>query len=112
MSGATIQAVHLVRYGDALERLRLVRERDPGEPGIGEALVAAEYAPINVNDLIVVWEIYAWHPEPPIATGNEGAGIVLAVDVGVDEVRPGDRVVLPFMARSWREKLIVPPARW
>ena len=107
MSG-TIQAVHLVRYGDALEGLALAREPDPGMPGAGEALVATEFAPINVNDLMVVWEMYAWHPEPPIAIGNEGSGIVLAVGVGVDGVQPGDRVVLPFMARSWREKLIVP----
>ncbi|MCQ8242241.1 zinc-dependent alcohol dehydrogenase family protein [Rhizosaccharibacter radicis] len=105
---ATIAAVHLVGYGEASEKLVLAREPDPGQPGPGEVLVAVEFAPINHNDLMVVWGVYAWRPEPPIAIGNEGAGIVLATGAGVESPRPGDRVVLPFMVRSWREKVIVP----
>lgn len=107
MSG-TIRAVHLVRYGDPLDGLALATQADPGPPGPGEALIAVEYAPVNVNDLMVVRGVYAWRPEPPIAIGNEGAGIVLAVGRDVTGVRAGDRVVLPFMVRSWRHKLLAP----
>lgn len=104
----TIAAVHLVRYGDATDGLTMAEEADPGAPGPGEVLVGVEYAPINVNDLMVVWGIYAWRPEPPIAIGNEGSGIALAVGSDVTGVQVGDRVVLPFMARTWRQRIVAP----
>jgi NADPH:quinone reductase-like Zn-dependent oxidoreductase len=105
-----MKAVQLIAYGDAAEGLRLCEIDEPGAPGPDEALVATLFAPINFNDLMVAWGIYAWKPELPETLGNEGMGRVIAVGAGVSQVQPGDLVVLPFMARTWREQLIVPAA--
>lgn len=102
-----MKAVHLTGYGDPLLCLANATEPEPAPPGAGEVLVAVEFAPINVNDLMIVWEIYPFHPTPPIAIGNEGSGIVLALGEGVEDIAVGDRVVLPFMARTWRQRIVV-----
>ena len=71
-------------------------------------MVGVEFSPINFNDLMVVWGIYAWRPELPATMGNEGAGKVLAVGEGVTAVKVGDRVVLPFTVRKWQQRVLVP----
>jgi NADPH:quinone reductase-like Zn-dependent oxidoreductase len=106
--GAVMMAVQIVAYGDPVDGIQPRDIPEPLPPGPGEALVATRFAPINVNDLMVVRGIYGWGPDPPETLGNEGMGAVLAVGKGVTRVAPGDQVVLPFMARSWRERLVVP----
>lgn len=102
-----MQAVRLVAYGDAVDGIEVHALPEPTPPGPGEVLVQVRYAPINFNDLMVIWGIYNWKPHPPETLGNEGAGVVLAVGKGVDGLTPGMPVVLPFMARTWRERLVV-----
>jgi NADPH:quinone reductase-like Zn-dependent oxidoreductase len=46
-----------------------------------------EFSPINFNDLMVLWGVYAWKPELPATIGNEGAGKVIAVGEGVTSVK-------------------------
>jgi len=102
-----MRAVRLVKYGDAVDGIAVHELPEPGAPGPGEVLVQVRYAPINVNDLMVVWGIYNWKPQPPETLGNEGAGVVLAAGEGVTGLAPGTPVALPFMARTWRERLLV-----
>jgi len=102
-----VDAIRLIAYGDPQDGLRLDTIDEPVAPAAGEALVAVHYAPINVSDLMVVKNIYPWKPSPPEVLGNEGAGVVLAVGDGVINVRPGDKVILPFMSRTWRQRLTV-----
>lgn len=102
-----MKAVQLIKYGDAVEGLEVRDIPEPGAPGPGEALVGVEFAPINFNDLMVVWGIYGWKPQPPATIGNEGAGKVLAVGTGTTEVKIGDRVVLPFTIKKWQERVVV-----
>lgn len=98
-----MKAVRLIAYGDPRQGVRLDDVDAPPAPGPGEAVVAVQYAPINVSDLMVVRDIYPWKPALPEILGNEGAGIVQAVGTNVTTVRPGDKVLLPFMARTWRQ---------
>lgn len=102
-----MQAVRLVAYGDAVDGIEVHALPEPAAPGPGEVLVQVRYAPVNFNDLMVVWGVYDWKPQPPETLGNEGAGVVLAVGEGVEGMAPGTPVVLPFMARTWRERLVV-----
>ena len=102
-----MKAVQLVAYGDPVAGLQLRDTPDPGAPGPGEALVATMFAPIDYSDLMVARGVYAWKPQPPETIGNEGMGTVIAVGEGATAIRAGDRVVLPFMSRTWREQLIV-----
>lgn len=106
-----MQAVQLVAYGDAVDGIEVHTLPEPAAPGPGEVLVQVRYAPINFSDLMVVWGVYNWKPQPPETLGNEGAGVVLAVGEGVTGLAPGTPVALPFMARSWRERLVVEAAQ-
>jgi NADPH:quinone reductase-like Zn-dependent oxidoreductase len=99
-----MKAVQLVAYGDAVEGVEVRDIAEPDAPGAGEVLVATKYAPINFNDLMVVWGIYPWKPEPPETLGNEGMGSVVSVGTGVTAIKPGDRVLLPLFSRTWRER--------
>ena len=67
-----------------------------------------EFSPINFNDLMVIWGIYAWRPELPATMGNEGVGKVLAIGEGVTAVKAGDRVILPFTVKIWQQRVVVP----
>ncbi len=73
----------------AIETVRL----DP--PGPDEVLVAIKAAGLCHSDLSV---IDGARPRPlPMALGHEAAGVVEAVGAGVDDLRPGDHVVMVFM---------------
>lgn len=64
-------------------------------PGVGEVLVAVKAAGLCHSDLSV---INGDRPRPmPMALGHEAAGIVEAVGPGVDDLSPGDHVVMVFM---------------
>jgi NADPH:quinone reductase-like Zn-dependent oxidoreductase len=69
-----MKAAQVVKYGDAVEGIELREVPEPAAPKSGEALVGVEFSPINFNDLMVVWGVYAWKPELPATIGNEGSG--------------------------------------
>ena len=72
-----------------------VGEVDLDGPGPGELLVRIEAAGVCHSDLSVV---DGSRPRPvPMALGHEAAGIVEQVGPGVDDLRPGDHVVLVFL---------------
>lgn len=65
-------------------------ERDPGEPGPGQALVRHTVAGLNFID---VYHRTGLYPQQlPFTPGVDGAGVVEAVGEGVDNVSVGDRV--------------------
>src|SRR5580704_8576715 len=103
-----MKAAQVVKYGDAVEGIELREVPEPAAPKSGEALVGVEFSPINFNDLMVVWGVYARKPELPATMGNEGAGKVIAVGDGVTSVKVGDRVILPSMVRKWQQRVLVP----
>src|SRR5260370_11794341 len=103
-----MQAIQLTKYGKPEEGLRLVEIAEPGNPKSGQMLIRVEYARINDSDLLVASGLYAVQPKLPSVVGNEGAGTVLAVGDGVQNVKAGDRVVVPHGVFSWAEKVLAP----
>jgi NADPH:quinone reductase-like Zn-dependent oxidoreductase len=103
-----MKAVQVVKYGDAVEGVEVREVPEPGAPKTGEVLVGVEFSPINFNDLMVIWGIYAWRPELPATMGNEGVGTVVAIGEGVTVVKAGDRVILPFTVKKWQQRVVVP----
>src|SRR6476620_3120140 len=103
-----MQAIHLTKYGKPAEGLRPVDIAEPGDPKPGQMLIRVEFAPINDSDLLVASGLYAVRPKLPSVVGNEGAGKVLAVGDGVQNVKVGDRVVIPRGVFSWAEKVLAP----
>ncbi|GAA0617575.1 zinc-dependent alcohol dehydrogenase family protein [Brevundimonas kwangchunensis] len=64
-------------------------------PGMGEVRVAIRAAGLCHSDLSV---INGDRPRPmPMALGHEAAGVVEAVGAGVNDLQPGDHVVMVFM---------------
>ncbi|ALK34820.1 MDR family NADPH-dependent oxidoreductase [Burkholderia plantarii] len=102
-----MKAARLTSYGEPLAGIALHDVPEPPAPGAGEVLVQMRYAPVNVSDLMVARGIYDWRPQLPATLGNEGAGVIVATGEDVEGMRPGTRVVLPFMAQTWRERLTV-----
>ena len=82
------------------------------EPGAGEVLVRVRACGIDGTDLKLL-DGFGYLPELPFIMGHEIAGEVVAVDAGVSEFAPGDRVAVYnfvtcgtcFYCRSFRDQL-------
>lgn len=75
--------------------VRIVQRPTP-EPGPGEAVVDVEACSINRHDLWILEGDSAMvdTDDLPFVSGLDVAGVVRAVGDGVDDLEPGDRVVL------------------
>ena len=102
-----MQAVRLHQPGGADA---LVVERVPvPQPGAGQALVRLDAAGVNFID---VYKRTGLYKVPlPATLGEEGAGTVVAVGEGVEEVREGDRVAWASQIGAYAEYAVVPAAR-
>ncbi len=73
----------------------VIEELDLAPPGAGEVLVRIKAAGLCHSDLSV---IAGNRPRPtPMALGHEAAGIVEACGAGIDDLKPGDHVVMVFV---------------
>lgn len=85
-----------------LERARspLVPQlRDVPQAGAGEVLVAVQACGVCRTDLHVV-DGELPHPRLPLVPGHEIVGRVAAAGAGVHEFAPGERVGIPWLART------------
>lgn len=74
-----------------------VSELELTPPGGGELLVRMTAAGVCHSDLSVVNNS---RPRPlPMLLGHESAGVVEAVGPGVDDIQPGQDVVMTFLPR-------------
>ncbi|WP_367847894.1 zinc-dependent alcohol dehydrogenase family protein [Rhodoferax sp. WC2427] len=106
-----MRAVELQSYGEPTSGFTVVNLPEPSSPGDGDVLVGMVYAPVNLNDLLVLQGVFPVHPELPSPVGNEGIGRILAMGPGVTGLAIGDVVVLPLYSLTWRQRLIVPAAQ-
>ncbi len=106
-----MKAVQIQSFGQPLEVARCVELPDPGAPGADQALIKLEASPINPSDVLTLSAQYGMLPKLPAVPGNEGVGRVEAVGAAVQNVKPGDVVLLPVGVGTWREKLLAPAAR-
>ena len=85
-----------------LERARsplVPHVREVPQPGGGEVLVAVHACGVCRTDLHVV-DGELPHPRVPLVPGHEIVGRVAAAGAGVSDVAPGDRVGIPWLART------------
>ena len=72
-----------------------IEEIDLDPPGAGEVLIKMTAAGLCHSDLSVITGV---RPRPvPMALGHEASGTVVEVGAGVNDLKPGDRVVLVFV---------------
>ncbi len=99
-------ACRLFAFGEKPPAVR-VESLPPSAPALGEVLVRMLAAPINPADLNVIEGTYGELPPLPATIGNEGAGEVLALGPGVENLRIGQKV-LPLAFGTWTSELILP----
>lgn len=84
-----------------------VHEQPEPVPVAGQVLVDVAAAGVNFMD-IGVRRGLAWTDQPlPRTLGVEGAGRVLAVGPGVDNIAPGQRVAWVYAPGSYAERLVI-----
>lgn len=84
-----------------------VQEGPDPVPAAGQVLVEVAAAGVNFMD-IGVRQGMAWNDQPfPRTLGVEGAGRVLAVGPGVDDIVPGQRVAWVYVPGSYAERLVI-----
>ncbi len=71
----------------------VVEEVEPLTPGRGQAVVSVKACGVNFPDTLIIQGLYQFKPPPPFSPGGEVAGIVKEVGAGVENVKPGDRVI-------------------
>ncbi|MCT2581855.1 type I polyketide synthase [Actinophytocola gossypii] len=76
-----------------LERVRLVGVEARPAPGPGQVLVRAEAVTIHFRDVLIALGIYPTDDGSLPRLGSDVGGVVAAVGAGVEDLRPGDRVV-------------------
>jgi alcohol dehydrogenase len=94
-----IRAAVLERMGTPLPyaetRPLTIRTVELDPPGPGEVLIRVAAAGLCHSDLSV---INGDRPRPmPMALGHEASGVVEALGAGVDDLKPGDHVVVVFV---------------
>jgi synaptic vesicle membrane protein VAT-1 len=95
------------------ERLRLETHPEPA-PGPGEVRIAVKHIGVNYADCVVRMGLYASAKQLvgwPITPGFEVAGVVDAVGEGVDDPRPGDRVLGLTLFNGYASSVVVPRAQ-
>src|ERR1700730_8463175 len=102
-----MRAVQLTAFGNPVDGLEYVDIPEPDAPGPNKVLIGVEFSPIDPNDLLLAMGIYALRPALPTVIGNEGVGRVLAVGLGVENVKVGDRVLAPLSSFTWRERMVI-----
>jgi len=92
------------------ETLELADLPDP-VAGPGQVVVAVKACAINYPDVLIIEDRYQFKPTRPFAPGGEIAGVVDAVGDGVEDWRPGDRVIAMLGHGGLAERVVVDAAR-
>ena len=89
----TMKAAVVRAFGQPL----VIEEVPVPRPGAGDVLVKIEACGVCHTDLHAAEGDWPVKPNPPFIPGHEGVGHVVAVGAGVDHVKEGDRVRIPWL---------------
>ena len=89
----TMKAAVVRAFGQPL----VIEEVPVPRPGAGDVLVKFEACGVCHTDLHAAEGDWPVKPNPPFIPGHEGVGHVVAVGAGVDHVKEGDRVGIPWL---------------
>lgn len=101
-----MRAIFCERLGGP-EHLALREVASPA-PGPGEVKVGLRARGVSFVDVLMIAGQYQTKREPPFIPGSEAAGVVLEVGTGVENITPGDRVLVPA---GFAEEAVVPATR-
>lgn len=90
---STMKAAVVRAFGQPLQ----IEEVPVPRPGPGDILVKIEACGVCHTDLHAAEGDWPVKPDPPFIPGHEGVGYVVAVGAGVNHVKEGDRVGIPWL---------------
>lgn len=91
---------------------KLVVEDIPSpKPGKGQVVISIKACGVNFPDTLIIQGKYQFKPEPPFSPGGEVAGVVKELGEGVDNLKPGDRVIAAATWGGFAEELAVDAKR-
>jgi len=102
-----MRAVVITKNGPP-EVLQVQELPDAPAPGSGEVRVAVKAAGINFADTMARTGVYPDAPPVPSVVGYEVAGEIESVGDGVEDVKPGDRVIAGTKFGGYAELVTVP----
>ena len=105
--GEIKKAVQFARTGNPPDVVEVV-DMETAPVGDGEVLIDVEAASINPSHLLTISGGYGVQPDLPSVPGAEGIGMVAEVGAGVENVKRGDRVMIPPHLGTWRQQVVVP----
>ena len=77
-------------------------------PGPGQVRARVRAASLNFPDLLMTQGGYQFKPELPFVPGLEGAGEVIEVGAGVEELKPGDAIMLHSKTGCLAQEMVLP----
>jgi len=102
-----MKAIQLQRYGSPETTCACIEIDEPTGPAAGEVHVQIKASAINPADLLIFEDRYPGPETLPAFVGIEGAGQVIAVGDGVDELKVGDHV-MSLARANWAEQVSGP----
>lgn len=103
-----MQAIQCVEWGGP-EKLVLAELPVP-EPKVGEVRIRIAAAGVNFPDALIVQKKYQLQPPLPFTPGTEVAGTIDSVGEGVNQLKPGDRVIAFVGIGGFAEFVCTPAA--
>lgn len=100
-----MKAVVLKKYGSASQAFELREVKTP-IPANGEVLIQVAYSGLNFADVMARKGLYKEAPPLPCIIGYDVAGTVLETGAGVNNVKPGDRVMAVTRFGGYAEKVV------
>lgn len=79
-------------------------DHEIGSPGAGRVKIEVKYAGVNFPDTLIIRGKYQFQPELPFSPGGEVAGIIKEVGPGVEDFKPGDRVISGTTSGAFAEE--------
>lgn len=86
----------------------VVAELENPRPAAGEVVIDVHAAGLNFPDTLVISGAYQIRPELPFIPGGEAAGVILEVGEGVEQFKPGDRVISTGATGAFAERICQP----
>lgn len=99
-----MRAMRVHEVSDDISTIRLEEVELP-PPGRGEVRLRLRACSINFPDILMIQGKYQFKPELPFSPGMEGAGVVMALGEGVENLKVGDAVVAGLRIGGFAEEV-------
>src|SRR6476620_11146511 len=102
-----MRAVVITKHGPP-EVLQVQERPAPDRPPGGQVAIDVAAAGVNFADVMARVGLYPDAPKPPTVVGYEVAGTIAEAGEGVEDLRPGERVMAGTRFGGYASRVVVP----